>query len=249
MMQFVQNQGNKTMAGASMECGTIGGTNQAGQIKVFLVEDHVLFRTQLAKLIQKTPRMSVCGESDNTGDALRMIEAATPDLVIADITLKGSSGLELIKDLRARGAATPVLVLSMHDELMYAERALRAGASGYVAKHQLAAQLREAMDTLLDGGVYFSSRMKTRMLQSALINSEANPESDGVSALTDREDEIFRLIGKGFTTKDIARQLHLGEKTVHSHRFQIKAKLGLKHSAALYNQATRWSNDQPPKAG
>jgi DNA-binding NarL/FixJ family response regulator len=237
------------MSVAIMGRGKSEETRQTVQIKVFLVEDHVLFRTQLAKLIAKNPRMLVCGESDNTRDALPMIEGAMPDLVISDITLKGASGLELIKDLRSRGHDIPVLVLSMHDELMYAERALRAGASGYVAKHQLAVQLREAIDTVLGGGLYFSPRMTTRMLQSALTNPDAEPDSERAGTLTVREDEIFRLMGKGFSTKDIARELQLGEKTIHSHRFQIKAKLGIKHSAELYNQATRWSNDQPPKAG
>jgi DNA-binding NarL/FixJ family response regulator len=238
------------MTVASMAFGRIGGARQSAPRKIFLVEDHLLFRTQLARLIAKNPAHVVCGESDNAREALEMIASAQPDLVIADITLKGTSGLELIKDMKSRGVECPVLVLSMHDELMYAERALRAGASGYVAKHQLAAQLKEAIACLLEGGVYFSPRMTTRILQTAFSKPEPESEPESPGALTAREDEIFRLLGKGLSTKDIARELQLAEKTVHSHRFQIKAKLGIKHSAELYHQATRWAEDQaPPTAG
>lgn len=213
------------------------------QIKVFLVEDHLMFRTQVARLITRDPRMIICGETDNTAEALHLMESVDPDLVLVDISLRKASGLELIREVRSRASKAAILVLSMHDESMYAERALRAGANGYLSKHQAAAQLREAMDQVLGGGVYLSTRMTTEMLK-ALVATGAQPEKSGLQSLTDRELEVFRLLGHGLTTAEIAERLHVAEKTVHSHRLQIKARLGLKHTAELYHQAAQWVEHQ-----
>lgn len=217
----------------------------AHPVKVFLVEDHVVFRTQLARMLTRDPRISVCGESDNAAEALVKIEETHPDLLIVDITLKGANGLELIKELRSRSCESAVLVLSMHDESMYAERALRAGASGYITKHQTSSQLRDAMDRVLNGGVYLSTQMTTELLQR-MAGRQEDPaqQGRGVDSLSPREREIFQYIGQGLTTRDIASELQLGEKTVHSHRFQIKAKLGIRHTAELYTMAARWVEDQ-----
>lgn len=221
------------------------GEAPAHQVKVFLVEDHVLFRTQLARMITRDPRICVCGESDNATDAIEKIEETHPDLLIVDITLKGANGLELIKELKSRSSSAVVLVLSMHDESMYAERALRAGASGYITKNQTSAQLRDAMDRVLSGGVYLSTHMTTELLQKGTAGQEAaGQKAKTVGSLSPREREIFGYIGKGFTTRDIAHELQLGEKTVHSHRYQIKAKLGIRHTAELYTLAARWVEDQ-----
>lgn len=213
------------------------------QIKVLLVEDHLMFRTQVARLITRDPRMVICGESDNTADALRMMESAEPDLVLVDISLRKASGLELIREVRARASKAAVLVLSMHDESMYAERALKAGANGYLAKHQASAQLTAAVEQVLRGGVYLSARMTTAVLK-ALVTASAQPEKTGLESLTDRELEVFRHLGHGLTTSEIAERMHLAEKTVHSHRLQIKERLGIKHTAELYHHAAHWIEHQ-----
>jgi DNA-binding NarL/FixJ family response regulator len=222
---------------------TVGGEAPARRIKVMLVEDHLLFRSQLAALISRDPRILISGESDHAAEALEMVRKGQPDLAIVDITLKGANGLDLIKELKAVAPKLIVLVLSMHDESMYAERALRAGASGYITKCNTFAQLRLAMDRVLDGGIFLSARMTTEMLRKLAIGAP-EPVASGVETLSPRELEIFRLIGKGLSTREIATELQLGEKTVHSHRFQIKAKLGIRHSAELYSLAARWAEDQ-----
>jgi DNA-binding NarL/FixJ family response regulator len=217
--------------------------SSTGPSKVFLVEDHELFRSQLARLIAKDPRFILCGESDNASKALEGIETTQPDLVIVDITLKGMNGLDLIRELNSRASGAFTLVLSMHDESMYAERALRAGASGYISKHQTSEELMTAIDRVLSGGVYLSTHMTTELL-ARLVTAEPELSQNGVGSLSPREMDVFQLMGKGLSTRDIAQQLHLGEKTVHSYRLQIKAKLGIKHSAELYSVAARWVEDQ-----
>ena len=217
---------------------------QTSPAKVFLVEDHVLFRTQLANLISRDSRLFVCGEADNATEALEKIKEVRPDLLIIDITLKGSNGLELIKELKTRASDAPILVLSMHDESMYAERALRAGASGYISKNQTSTQLKDAIQHVLQGDVYLSAQMTSKLLLKMTMEGEPAPEAKGVATLSPREREVFHFIGKGITTRDIAQELQLGEKTVHSHRFQIKAKLGIRHNAELYTLAARWVEDQ-----
>jgi DNA-binding NarL/FixJ family response regulator len=209
------------------------------------VEDHTWFRSQLAALITADPRLAICGEADNAAEALEKLKPAAPDLVIVDITLKGMNGLDLIRELRTRSCGAYILVLSMHDESMYAERALRAGANGYIAKHETSLQLREAIRRVLGGGVYLSRRMTTELLQKmASSGDESAPEAKGFSSLSPREQEIFRHIGKGLTTREIAKELGLGDKTVHSHRHQIKLKLGVRHGGELYTLAARWLEEQ-----
>jgi DNA-binding NarL/FixJ family response regulator len=209
------------------------------QIKVVLVEDHPMFRERLAQLINKDLQMTVCGEADNILDAMRIIEEMKPDIAIVDITLSGSSGLELIKDLKARNNEVPVLVLSMHDELLYAERALRAGAKGYITKNQASSQVKLAIQTVLGGDVYLSPQMTTRVLRRL---SKGSPDMTvtGVAALTDRELEVFRLLGCGHNSREIAQELGLGDATVNSYRFRIREKLGIRNTAELYNQAAQW---------
>jgi DNA-binding NarL/FixJ family response regulator len=216
-----------------------------GAVKIFLVEDHAWFRSQLAALITVDPRLVICGEADNAAEALAAIMPASPDLVIIDITLKGMNGLDLIRELRARSCNAFMLVLSMHDESMYAERALRAGANGYIAKHETSKQLREAIQRVLAGSVYLSRRMTTEVLQKmASAEDDAVPARKGFASLSPREREIFQYIGRGLTTREIARELDLGDKTVHSHRHQIKLKLGIRHGGELYIQAAGWLEEQ-----
>lgn len=208
------------------------------QIKVVLVEDHPMFRERIAQLINKDLKMNVCGEADNTTDAMRIILEMNPDIAIVDITLAGSSGLELIKDMKSQGIEVPVLVLSMHDELLYAERALRAGAKGYITKNQASVQVMHAIQTVLGGDVYLSPQMTNRVLRRMSKGSES--KATGVAALTDRELEVFRLLGCGRNSREIAEEIGLGDATINSYRFRIREKLGIRNSAELYNQAAQW---------
>jgi DNA-binding NarL/FixJ family response regulator len=204
---------------------------------VVLVEDHPMFREQLAQLIRREPDMCVCGEADNTREALRLLESNSVDIVIVDLTLKGPSGLELLKDLKARDIKVPVLVLSMHDELLYAERVLRAGARGYITKHETSNEVMGAIRRVLSGEVYLGKRMASRVFESF---SGRFTSQDGVNLLTDRELEVFELIGRGRTTREISASLHLGMSTVDTYRTRIKAKLHLENASQLYHEAIRW---------
>src|SRR5438477_3947473 len=167
------------------------------KFRVVLVEDHPMFRERLAQLINKEPDMHVSGETDNTEDAVTMLESDRADIVIIDVTLKGPSGLELLKDLKARQINVPALVLSMHDELLYAERVLRAGARGYITKNETSREIMSAIRKILGGEVYLGSRIASRVFETL---SGRRSEQNGVSQLTDRELEVFELIGRGQTT-------------------------------------------------
>jgi DNA-binding NarL/FixJ family response regulator len=208
-------------------------------VKVVLVEDHLMFREWLVRMLAREPGFTVCGESDNIQQALNIIQREQPDIAIVDITLRGSSGLELIKDLKAHGLSVPVLVLSMHDEMLYAERVLRAGAKGYISKSEVSSTLTAAIKQVLGGRVYLGEKMTAFML-----NKVANP---GVVAaqprmhlLADRELEVFQLIGRGYNSHEIAERLHLGETTVDTYRARIKEKLQIRSVPELYTKAAQW---------
>lgn len=212
-------------------------------IKVVLVEDHQMFREWLAHLISRKPPLTVCGEADNIRDALRIIMSTLPDIVIVDITLRGSSGLELIKDLKAQGIAIPVLVLSMHDESLYAERVLRAGAKGYITKHEASSTLLNAIQQVLSGKIYLGEKMTSNLLDK--MTSRRSPmAASAMDLLADRELEVFHLIGKGYNGREIAEQLHLGETTVDTYRARIKEKLKLRNAAEVYSRAAQWVQEQ-----
>ena len=211
--------------------------------KVVLVEDHPMFRERLAQLIDKDLEMSVVGETDNVQDALKIIEENTPDVVIVDISLRGSGGLELIKELKARAIDAPTLVLSMHSEFLYAQRSLQAGARGYVSKDEDASQVMLAIRKVLAGQIYLSPHMSERMMQR-FSQTYAPVETSAVAGLTDRELEIFKLFGQGLNTKLIAERLAVGENTVSTYRQRIKKKLGVKDFTELYCQAARWVQEQ-----
>jgi DNA-binding NarL/FixJ family response regulator len=207
------------------------------KFRVVLVEDHPMFREQLTHLINKEPDMCVSGEADNIRDAFMLLQSISADIVIVDLTLKGPSGLELLKDLKARQISVPVLVLSMHDELLYAERVLRAGARGYITKNQTSNEVMTAIRKVLEGEVYLGSRIASRVLESF----SARPKTDsGVSLLTDRELEVFELIGRGRTTREISNSLCLGISTVDTYRARIKSKLHLENTSQLSHEAIRW---------
>jgi DNA-binding NarL/FixJ family response regulator len=207
------------------------------KFRVALVEDHPMFREQLKHLINREADMSVCAEADNTRDALKLLQSSSADIVIVDLTLKGSSGLELVKDLKAQQINIPVLVLSMHDELLYAERVLRAGARGYITKHETSNEVMGAIRKVLGGEVYLGSRMASRVLESLSAQPKAQ---NGVSQLTDRELEIFEQIGHGRTTREISSRLHLGMSTIDTYRARIKAKLNLENASQLAHEAIQW---------
>lgn len=207
--------------------------------KVLIVEDHPLFRAMLVQLVNTELRMTVCGEADNNQDALRLIEQTRPDVTLVDITLQGSSGLELIKDLKARDIHLPVLVISMHAETLYAERALRAGAKGFVSKEESPEEVVAAIRTVMDGRIYVSGRLNLTILERLGSVNQA-VQLSGVELLSDREIEVFQLVGGGLTSREIAGQLRLGPTTVDSYRARIKAKLGIKNAAELYQRAAQW---------
>lgn len=203
-----------------------------------------MFREHLALLINKDLGMQVCGEADNIQQAMEIIQATRPHIAIVDISLRGSSGLELIKDLKAQGMDLPVLVLSMHDENLYAERVLRAGARGYITKHEASADVIAAIRTVLAGEVFVSKQMTAKIISRISSPDRGRTGESGVELLADRELEVFQLIGSGRTLKEIAELLHLGESTVDTYRSRIKEKLGLRSAAEVYLRAGQWVKEQ-----
>ncbi len=207
--------------------------------QILIVDDHALLRSGLRQLIESEMCWEVCGEAASSQEAMQHFRDATPDLVIVDIALENSDGLDLVRRIRDTGAPSPVLVLSMYNEKLYAERALRAGADGFVNKQQPSHEISEAIRTVLAGEVYLSKRMSLALFRrAAKRNSEL--ESSPVELLSDREMEIFRLIGQGLNTHDIARQLHLSPNTVGTYRERLKTKLNATSAADLNRMAMHW---------
>jgi DNA-binding NarL/FixJ family response regulator len=206
---------------------------------ILLVDDHPLLRHGLVALIKSEPDLDVCGEAATSAAALEAIRAHPPDLAIVDLALDGADGLELIKTMKARHPEIPALVLSMHDEALYAERALRAGARGYVNKQQLEDTLLVAIRRVLNGEMYMSEKMVARFTARFLGGITLEKDSP-LAVLTDRELDVFRLIGEGQSTREIAQQLHLSVKTIESYREHIKQKLTLESGAELVRHATLW---------
>ncbi len=207
--------------------------------RVYIVDDHVMLRQGLTALINATSDLTMCGESSSAEDALQDIPQAKPDIAIIDLSLEGSSGLELIKNLHGRHPELLVLVLSMHDESFFAERCLRAGAVGYIMKHAAIGELERAIRRILEGGIYVSQEMSDRMLKS-IARTDAGTPGSTMDLLSDREVEVFEMIGRGIGNSDVARKLHLSVKTIESYRARIKDKLGLKDANQLLQHALRW---------
>ena len=191
--------------------------------RILIVDDHPVVRSGLRMLIDDEPDLFVCGEAGDADEAIRVLDAQKPDLVIVDLSLKGSSGLELIKRIKSRESGSKMLVSSMFDESLYAERVLNAGALGYVSKQEAMEKVIEAIRCVLSGRVYLSAAMSDRMLHR-LTRDHQVPERSPVETLSDRELEVFEAIGRGRTTGEIAAHLHLSVKTVETHREKIKAK-------------------------
>jgi len=213
--------------------------------RILIVDDHPMMREGLAQLIEHEPDLCVCAQADNAAQALATITARVPDLAVVDISLPDKSGLELIKDLQTMHPHLPLLVISMHDETLYAERVLRAGGRGYIMKQEGGKKLMEAIRQVLDGRIYVSDKMSAKILE---LFSGRRPTAGNspVERLSDREFEVFQFIGQGQSTRQIAQRLHLSIKTVEVHRANIKKKLELPSGAELVRFAIRWAEAQRP---
>jgi DNA-binding NarL/FixJ family response regulator len=221
------------MMGASMNASRVSPLNS--KCRIFLVDDHPIVRQGLALFIDREPDLMVCGEADGATSALQAIRDAMPDFIVLDISLNGPDGLELLKVFRAEYPNLPVLILSMHDELAYAERALRAGANGYIMKQEATEKVLTAIRQILRGDVYLSDRLTKRMLQQ-FVHGSVSPR-DPLAKLSDRELEVYRLIGAGHGTRQIADELHVSTKTVESYQAHIKEKLSLRNARELLQHA------------
>jgi len=214
-------------------------TVETSKLRVFVVDDHPIVRQGLAQMINREPDLTVCGEAEQAASALQAIVSERPDILILDISLGGPDGLELLKNVRTRYPALPVLILSMHDESIYAERALRAGANGYIMKHEAAERVLVAVRQILNREIYVSERVANRILHHYISGTSTMKQSP-LADLSDRELEVFRLIGEGHSTRTIADELHLSVKTVESYQAHIKDKLSLKNGRELVQHAIQW---------
>lgn len=213
-------------------------TSEKSVKRLVLIDDHPIMRHGLAQLIRAEEGLDVIGEAGSARDGLEVVGKLKPDLAVIDLTLPDKNGLELVKDIRALHPATQCIVLSMHDETLYGERSLRAGARGYVMKEEAADHLVTAIRKIISGGLYVSESLNARMLEQ--VTGASRSKATGMDALTDRELEILSLIGSGVPTKNIAAQLSISARTVEAHRAHIKEKLGMTDGASLVRYAVQW---------
>ena len=229
-----------TDSGRISQTGQTGPATLRGKSRIFLVDDHAMFREGLRQLIDREPDFVVSGDAADFEEALKGISAAPPDLVITDISLSGTSGIDLIKTLKSRHPELPVLVVSMHEETLYAERALRAGAMGYVMKQEPAKAVKAAIRKVLGGDIHLSDKMASAVL-GKLVHERTDEKSvSPMENLSNRELEVFRLLGEGKASRDIAQQLDLSVATINSFRNRIKEKLNFKNSTELILHAIHW---------
>jgi DNA-binding NarL/FixJ family response regulator len=214
--------------------------------KVLIVDDHPIVRQGISQLIDQEPDFAASSQAGSAKEALDQMESNPPDVLLVDISLDGISGLELIKTLKLREYATPILVLSMHDESLYAERALRAGAKGYVMKQEATEKVLTAIRKVLQGEIYLSEHLQEKILRHILSGDTGGLSP--IDLLSDRELEVFRLIGQGNASGDIARKLSRSVKTVETHRSHLKDKLGLKNAAELTHFAVQWVEREKEKS-
>jgi DNA-binding NarL/FixJ family response regulator len=210
--------------------------------RILIVDDHPMMREGLTMRIKREPDITVCGEAGTAAEALRLVLSLKPDLAVVDITLPDKNGLDLIKDIRAVSPGTLILALSMHDETIYAERVLRAGGRGYIMKQEGGKRIMEAIRTVLDGRVFTSEAVSEKILDIFAGRCERLEDSP-VSRLSDREFEVFQMIGQGRSTRQMAAALNLSVKTIEVHRLHIKEKLGMKTAPELVSFAARWLGD------
>jgi DNA-binding NarL/FixJ family response regulator len=210
---------------------------------ILIVDDHPIVRQGLAELVNHEDDLLVCGQAENAHQAMNAVKELKPDMVIVDISLKETSGMELIKDINAQYPNLPVLALSMHDESLYAERALRAGARGYIMKAEATERVIMAIRKILSGEIYISDNMASKMMRK-LVGSGTEINASPLDSLSDRELEVFQLIGKGFGTRQISERLYLSIKTIETYRAHIKEKLNLADAAELLQYAIQWVNSR-----
>lgn len=221
-------------------------TKQTPRARLLVVDDHAIVRQGLALLLARQPDLEIVAEAGGMSDALATFDPAKIDAAVIDLALKDGNGLDLIRELLKRKPSLPCVVLSMHDEMEFAERALRSGARGYVMKENADEVLVDALRTVLRGGIYASPEVSARLLrQSSAPDQQARPES-GIESLTEREREIFRCVGEGMTSKKIAEKLGLSARTVEVHRASIKRKLGCDDTAQLVREAVKWVESGMP---
>lgn len=208
--------------------------------RILIVDDHPIVRQGYSQLIGNQPDLEVCGAVDNEVEALKLAQINKPSLVIVDITLKDSNGIELVKELRMQNCRAKILVISAHDENLYAERALDAGALGYINKQEATERLIDAIRCVLAGEVYVSEQITRRLLKRRVSGKDSKSGESGIATLTDRELQVFEMIGHGKTTKQIASQLCLSPKTIERYKENVKRKLDIANATELVQRATRW---------
>ena len=216
------------------------------KINIFLVDDHPLIRKGLSQLLGQEENMQICGEAENVPTALKGISQTGPDLVIADISLPGNNGLELIKNIKALYPHLKVLVFSMHDEIVYAQRALRAGAQAYIMKQEDVEKIKVAIRRIMGGDIYVSQKVSDQLLHQ-IVNGTASSSQSPVDRLSDRELEVVQSIGNGLSTREIAGSLNVSVKTIESHRAHIKGKLNLKNATELVQFSVQWVEQENSK--
>jgi DNA-binding NarL/FixJ family response regulator len=212
--------------------------------QVLIVDDHPMMRDGLVQLIDHEPDLVAAAQADSAASAVAMLQKAVPDLLLMDISLPDKNGLELIKDVQALYPALPVLVVSMHDESLYAERVLRAGGRGYIMKQEGGKKLMQAIRQVLDGRIYVSEKISAKILET--FSGHRGSSQSHVEKLSDREFEVFQLLGQGKGTRDMSEYLHISIKTVEVHRANIRKKLELSNGAELVRYAIRWAAAQAP---
>jgi DNA-binding NarL/FixJ family response regulator len=214
--------------------------------KILIVDDHPLVREWLANLINEQPDLHVCGEAANAPQAFESISANRPAIVIVDLALEGGSGIELIKSIKAAHSNVATIVLSMHDESLYAERALRAGARGYIMKREVTKKILQGIRSVLAGKIYVSDKISGAMAEK-FVEGHSTASESPVQQLSDRELEVFQLLGRGFTTRQISEHLNIGFKTVQAYYARIKEKFNLTNITELLREAIRWHESQQGK--
>ncbi len=213
--------------------------NANGKVRILIVEDHEIFRLGIKELINHEPDLIVCGEAEDVDTARIMIRELSPDMVVVDITLKKSNGMDLIKEISALYKSIKILVLSMHDELLYAERSLQSGAQGYIMKQETSKSIIKAIRHILQGNIHVSESIMSNLLNRVRTGQDSYDKSP-VDQLTDRELSVLRLLGEGNSTGDIAQEMHLSVSTISTYRERIKEKLQLKNAAELVRYAIHW---------
>lgn len=211
--------------------------------RIYIVDDHPLVRQGLSQIVANEADMEICGEAEDSPTAMKGVGEANPDAIIVDISLKGNNGLELIKNLKAIHENIPILVFSMHDETIYAQRALRAGAKAYVMKKESPSKVVEAIRKIIKGEIYVSPSVADQVLHQ-IVNGPGNVSTSPVDRLTDRELEVVQLIGRGLSSREIAESLHLSVKTIESHRAHVKEKLNLRNVTELVQFSVQWVDQQ-----